>query len=87
VFKRYVPWCDGLDHAMSDWLSRPVWETLPPERQHGLVRTLGQMAIRQIRIASTAHQMTVGEIADDDRTRSHAAAAGRAVGENLSPPS
>jgi hypothetical protein len=72
---------------MSDWLSRPVWETLAPERQHGLVRTLGQMAMRQIRSASTAHQVTVGEIAQDDRTGSHAAAAGRTVGENLSPAS
>jgi hypothetical protein len=67
---------------MNDWLSCPVWETLPPERQHGLVRTLGHMAIRQIRSASTAQQVTVGEIAND-----HAAAAVRAVGENLSPAS
>ena len=49
VFKRYARWCAGLDHAMSDWLSYPVWETVPAERQHGLVRTLGQMAMRQIR--------------------------------------
>jgi hypothetical protein len=69
---------------MSDRVSRPVWETLPPDRQLGLVRTLGQMAIRQIRSPSTAQQMTVGEIADDDRTGSRAAAAGRPVGENLS---
>ena len=72
---------------MNDWLSRPVWETLPPERQHGLVRTLGKMAIRQIRGASTAHQATVGEIANDDTIGSPTAAAVRAIGENLSPAS
>jgi hypothetical protein len=33
-------WCAGLDHAMSEGSSYPVWETLPAERQHGLVRSL-----------------------------------------------
>ena len=73
---------------MSEGLPRPVWETLPAERQHGLVLTLGQMAMRQIRSASTA-------ASDDHRgdqpmmteRGSHAAALWRAVREDLSPAS
>jgi hypothetical protein len=68
---------------MSEGSSYPVWETLPAERQHGLVRTLGQMAMRQIRNPSIAQQ-TIGETADDDRRGSLATAARRSVGENLS---
>jgi hypothetical protein len=83
VSKRYARWCAGLDHAMSEGSSYPVWETLLAERQHVLVRTLGQMAMRQIRTLSTAQQ-TVGETADDDRRGSHATAAGRPVREDLS---
>ena len=36
---------------MSEAWPHPVWETLPGERQHGLVLALGQMAMRQIRSA------------------------------------
>jgi len=68
---------------MSEGSPYPVWETLPAERQYGLVRTLGQMAMRQIRNPSTAQQ-TIGETADDDRGGSHATAARRSFGENLS---
>jgi hypothetical protein len=68
---------------MSEGLSCPVWETLPAERQQGLVRTLGQMAMRQIR-SPPAAQQTIGEATDDDRRRSHAAAVRWPVGENLS---
>ena len=68
---------------MSEGSSYPVWETLPTERQQGLVRTLGAMALRQIRNPSAA-QRTIGETADDDRGGSHGAAARRPVGENLS---
>jgi hypothetical protein len=68
---------------MSEGLSFPVWETLLADRQHGLVRTLGQMAMRQIRNRSTAQQ-TIGETTDEDRRGSHATAAQRPVGENLS---
>ncbi len=42
IARRYARSCAGLDHAMSEGSSCPVWETLPAERQHGLVRTLGQ---------------------------------------------
>ena len=41
---------------MSKWPSRPVWETLPVERQRGIVVTLGQMAVRQIRSSSIAEE-------------------------------
>ena len=51
---------------MSERAFCPVWESLPTERQQGLVRTLGRMAMRQIRNPSTASQ-TIGETADDDR--------------------
>jgi hypothetical protein len=68
---------------MSEGLSCPVWETLPAERQHGLVRTLGQMAMRQIREPAAAQQ-TIGEATDDDRRGFYAAAVRRLVGENLS---
>jgi hypothetical protein len=81
--RRYALWCAGLDHAMSEGSSYPVWETLPAERRHGLVLALGQMAMRQIRNSSTARQ-TVGEIAGDDGQGVHATAAGRPVGENFS---
>jgi hypothetical protein len=50
---------------MSECVSRLVWETLPGDRQRGLVRTLGQMAMRQIRSASSAQQMSIGGTADD----------------------
>jgi hypothetical protein len=79
----YARSCAGLDHAMSEGSSYPVWETLPGERQHGLVRTLGQMAMRQIRAPSSAQQ-ALGETVDDDGGGSHAAAAGPPVRENLS---
>jgi hypothetical protein len=69
---------------MSDWLSRPVWKTLPPERQHALMLALGQMAMRQIRSTSTVQQIALGETADDDGIGSYAAAAGRPVREDLS---
>ena len=49
---------------MSEAWPHPVWETLPGERQHGLVLALGQMAMRQIRSAPTAAQQTIGETAD-----------------------
>jgi hypothetical protein len=68
---------------MSEGSSYPVWETLPAERQQDLVRTLGHMAMRQIRNLSSAQQ-SIGEAADDDRRGSHATPAGRPVGENLS---
>src|SRR3954451_17361427 len=51
---------------MTEGSLRPVWETLPIERQRNLLRTLGQMAMRQIRGASVAQQMPIGETADDD---------------------
>jgi hypothetical protein len=73
-----------LDYAMSDGSPCPVWETLPAERQHGLVLTLGQMAMRQIRSAPTAAQQTIGEMADDDRQGSYAAAGRRPAREDLS---
>ena len=47
---------------MNESVSRPVWETLPGECQRGLVRTLGQMAMRQIRSASTAQQTSIGQM-------------------------
>jgi hypothetical protein len=47
---------------MSEWPSRLVWQTLPVERQRGIVVTLGQMAVRQIRRVSSAE-----ERADDGR--------------------
>jgi hypothetical protein len=48
------------------------------------LRTLGQMAMRQIRSVSVAQQMPIGETADDDRRGSAAAGAGRRVREDLS---
>jgi hypothetical protein len=68
---------------MSEGSSYLVWETLPADRQQDLVRTLGRMAMRQIRDPSSA-QPTIGETADDDRRGSHGPPAGRPVGENLS---
>jgi hypothetical protein len=62
---------------------RPVWETLPTERQQNLLRTLGQMAMRQIRSAAVAQQTPIGET-DDDRRGSTAAGAGGRVREDLS---
>jgi hypothetical protein len=69
---------------MTEASLRPVWETLPIERQRNLLRTLGQMAMRQIRGASVAQQMPIGETADDDRRGSAAAGADRRVREDLS---
>jgi hypothetical protein len=66
---------------------RPVWETLPSERQRNLLLTLGRMAMRQIRSTSTpslAQQMPIAETTEDDRPEAHAAAAGRPVREDLS---
>ena len=57
---------------MSECVSRLVWETLPGDRQRGLVRTLGQMAMCQIRSASSAQQMSI-----DDLGRSGATIEGR----------
>ena len=44
---------------------RPVWETLPIERQRGLLLTLGQMAMRQVRSPPVVRQTPIGETADD----------------------
>jgi hypothetical protein len=66
---------------MSEGASYPVWEALPAERQQGLVRTLGHMAMRQIRSPSSAQQ-SIGETADDDGRGLPATAARRPVGEN-----
>lgn len=55
---------------MTEGPLHPVWETLPVEHQRGLLLTLGQMAMRQIRVASTTQQLTIGEIADDNRRAS-----------------
>jgi hypothetical protein len=64
---------------------RPVWETLPVERQRSLLLTLGRMAMRQIRGASTIAQMAIEETAnDDDKRGSPAASAGGRVREDLS---
>ena len=76
---------------MNESVSRPVWETLPGECQRGLVRTLGQMAMRQIRSASTAQQTSIGQMSIGGRghpmtTRGiHGAPARRFVREDLSP--
>ena len=72
---------------MSEAWPHPVWETLPGERQHGLVLALGQMAMRQIRSAPATAQRTIVETSDDDRRGLHAAAAWRPVREDLSPAS
>jgi hypothetical protein len=47
---------------MSEWPPHPVWETLPVERQRGIVVTLGRMAVRRIGSAAIAE-----ESADDER--------------------
>jgi hypothetical protein len=69
---------------MTEGSFRPVWETLPIERQRNLLRTLGQMAMRQIRSAAVAQQTPIGETADDDRRESVAAIAGGCIREDLS---
>ncbi len=45
---------------MTEGSPRPVWETLPIGRQHSLLLTLGQMAMRQVRRASTTEQWPTG---------------------------
>ena len=52
---------------MTEGPLHPVWETLPAEHQRSLLLALGRMAMRQIRVASTTQQLTIGEIADDHR--------------------
>jgi len=70
---------------MTEGSPRPVWETLPIERQRNLLLTLGQMAMRQIRGASAIAPMPIGETADDDDRRgSPAAGACGRVREDLS---
>jgi hypothetical protein len=69
---------------MIEDLPHRLWETLPVARRHSLLLTLGQMAMRQIRNASTTEQMPIGETADDDRAGSHAAVAQRHGREDLS---
>jgi hypothetical protein len=75
---------------MIEGCPRPVWETLPVERQRSLLLTLGRMAMRQIRSPSTpslAQQVPITEITDDDRRGFRATGACGRVREDLSPPS
>src|ERR1700733_7342672 len=41
---------------MSESCAPTIWETLPRQRQRGVVLLLGQMALRQIRSASIAQE-------------------------------
>ena len=64
AFKRCARWRIGLEAAVSD-SNRSisvVWETLLAEQRQSLVRTLGEMALRQVRQAPV-----IKEAPDDDR--------------------
>ena len=54
AFKRFVPWCVGLNPAMSDSddMVPNLWQMLPAERQRVVLVTLGQMTVRRLRSVS-----------------------------------
>ena len=48
----------------SSWLSSVLWDKLLAEQRQSLVRTIGEMALRQVRPAPI-----IKEAADDERVR------------------
>ena len=72
-----------MDRVMSESMPRPVWETLPAERQRSIALLVGQMAMRHVRSALAARER-VGEEKADDRREPHAAARRGPAREGLS---
>ena len=72
-----------MDRVMSESMARPVWETLPAERQRSIALLVGQMAMRHVRRALAGRERAAEENADD-RRESRAAARRGPAREGLS---
>ena len=59
----------------------PIWQRLPKERQHQVLQTLVQIAVRQVRVAPPIVK------AGDDGWRADAAAGRARYGQNPAPAS